>query len=100
VGGISEGVIPIALREVSVDEHGPDLIKQSPVHALSHPIVLRCVWRGHLMLNTFFLKVALCLSGYVLASSVGAEGLHALPGFNFSLGDEHFEVACNLGLLS
>jgi len=35
VGGISECVIPVALREVYIDEHGPDLVKESPVHALA-----------------------------------------------------------------
>jgi hypothetical protein len=39
-GSIFKGIIPVCLREAGIKEHGPDLVKECSVHALSNAIML------------------------------------------------------------
>jgi hypothetical protein len=89
---VSEGVIPIWLRKLGIDEHGSDLVEKSPAHAFGHSVVLRSVRRRHLVLDAFVLKILLGFAGDILAHSIGAEGPDALPGFHFGTGDELLKV--------
>ena len=58
--------------------------------------MLRGVWHSDFMFDAFLLEVALDFPRYVLAPSIGTESTDMLPSFDFCLGYESLEVACNL----
>src|SRR5258708_14159499 len=69
-GGVFEGVIPVCLRKIRIKEHGLDLIKKSPVHALSNTIMLWCVGCGKFLFNAFAVEVLGGNSSCVFAPSI------------------------------
>ena len=53
VSSVLEGLVPIALGEVCVNEHCVDFVQQRAVHALCNSVVLRCVRGSESMLDPF-----------------------------------------------
>src|SRR6187551_1344026 len=47
---------PKVIRSLVLIKHGPCHLNQSPIFPLNNAILLRCVWRGKLMLDSLFIK--------------------------------------------
>ena len=89
---VTKGIEPVRLGKVGISQHGPDLVKECPVHAFGHAIVLRRVRGCHFVLDAFVLEVLLDHIGDVFAPSIGTEGYDAVIRFDFHTLHECFDV--------
>jgi len=96
---ILEGVPPIAVRELGVNKHCANPLNKHVVHTLRYPVVLWCVSRGHLMLDTLVLEKGLYLPGNVFAPSVRAEYLESMAGLKLDMCNKSMQVSGHLRLL-
>jgi len=96
---VLEGIPPIAVRELGIDKHCVNLLDKRAVHVLCYPIVLWCVSRGHLMLDTLVLKKGLYLPSGIFAPSVRAEYLESMASLELNTCNESAQVSGHLRLL-
>ena len=96
---VTKRVVPIGFGELGVDQHCPDSVKEDPVHAFAHAVVLRRVRCGGLVLGPLVLEELLQFAGDVLAPSIRAEEHDALLGFHFGICHKCLEAIYDFGLL-
>ena len=96
---ILEGIPPIAIRELGINEHCANPLNKHAVHALRYPVVLWYVSRGHLMLDTLVLEKGLYLPSNVFAPSVRVEYLESMAGLELDMCNESTQVSGHLRLL-
>jgi hypothetical protein len=83
VNCILQGIIPVHFGELCIEEHGSDLVKEGPVHALGNTIVLWGVGSRNLMFDPLLFEVRLDTASGVLTPSVGAKDLGRHAHFHF-----------------
>ncbi len=83
-GGVLEGIVPVAFREIGINKHGVHFVKEGVVYALCYTILLWGVGHCYLMFDPFLLKVLLGVGAGVFTSPISSKCRHLGASLKFS----------------